>query len=52
MSKINFSDWSLFKDLPSINLPGIYVLAISEKNLTGIKFSWIEEIKYIGMTNV
>lgn len=51
MDERKFSKWVLFKKQPAIDLPGIYVLAVSEKDLTGEEFSWIEEIKYIGMTN-
>ena len=31
--------------------PGIYCIAISRSNLSDKKFSWIPQIKYIGMTN-
>ena len=61
MGGMKFSKWVLFKSsdkqnydrktLPGIDLPGIYVLAISQKDISGDSFEWIEEIKYIGMTN-
>jgi hypothetical protein len=32
-------------------MPGVYCIALSRKNISGINFSWRREIIYIGMTN-
>ena len=31
--------------------PGVYALAVSEKDISDKKFDWVEEIIYFGMTN-
>jgi hypothetical protein len=31
--------------------PGVYAIAVSERPLTGRRFTWREEIIYVGMTN-
>ena len=50
-----FSAWKKWKkrnNFPDIQLPGIYAIAFSEKNLSGKVFTWqAKEIVYIGMTN-
>lgn len=50
----NFSKWSKWDDrnniLGSFN-PGIYIIAISDKDLSNTNFSWIGNIVYVGMTN-
>jgi hypothetical protein len=49
-----FSDWYSWKGKDTIygrKFPGIYCIAISDTNISGQKFNWIREIKYIGMTN-
>jgi len=54
MNESRFSKWEIWGDrgnIPGINFPGIYVLAISEVSLSGKPFSWIKEIEYVGMTN-
>ena len=50
----NFSVWQKWNERNNIsgkNYPGIYCIAISKSNLSEKEFSWIPEIKYIGMTN-
>jgi len=54
MTDRNFSNWTKWTDrnsLVGIEYPGIYCLAISEEELSQLSFSWVPEIKYIGMTN-
>lgn len=43
--------WSNRFDLPGLAWPGVYVIAISESDVSGEQFSWREDIAYIGMTN-
>lgn len=50
----NFSTWALWKeraDLDGLQLPGVYALAISDRDIAGAAFSWCEEIVYVGMSN-
>ncbi len=50
----NFSTWKKWvnrNEINNINYPGIYTIAISHQNIENEKFSWLSEIKYIGMTN-
>lgn len=54
MIKPNFSKWTRWKDRPSldnITYPGVYALAVSEKDISGKGFDWIKQIVYFGMTN-
>ncbi|MDG2343391.1 MAG: hypothetical protein P8L23_02320 [Flavobacteriales bacterium] len=49
-----FSTWKKWNERNNFSgksFPGIYCIAISRTNLCEEKFSWIPEIKYIGMTN-
>ena len=49
-----FSKWAKWENrnkLKNINFPGIYIIAISEKNLEDNDFNWIPQINYVGMTN-
>jgi len=49
-----FSEWIKWdnrKRLKGLTFPGVYVLAITDHNIEGKKFSWLEEIVYVGMTN-
>ena len=49
-----FSCWTQWVDrdsLEDLHLPGVYAIAISDEPLSGKKFSWIEQIRYVGMTN-
>ena len=54
MVEKKFAKWTKWEDrnnLPEIEYPGIYCIAISELDLSEQDFSWIREIKYVGMTN-
>ncbi|WP_342305551.1 hypothetical protein [Methanolobus sp. ZRKC5] len=54
MIKSNFTKWIKWEDrnnLPDIKYPGIYCIALSESDLSEQDFTWIREIKYVGMTN-
>ena len=54
MIKPNFSKWTRWKNRPSLDdmgYPGVYALAVSEKDISDKKFDWVEEIIYFGMTN-
>lgn len=54
MYEEKFTKWMKWEDrnsLDQIDLPGIYVCAITDYDLSDVKFSWINEIEYIGMTN-
>jgi hypothetical protein len=49
-----FSKWHAWDDremFSDISRPGVYVVAHSQENLAGHRFSWRREIIYIGMTN-
>lgn len=49
-----FTKWTTWENRNNINgieYPGIYCVAISESNLSEQDFSWICEIKYVGMSN-
>jgi len=49
-----FSDWAKWSnrnELQSIQLPGVYAIALSHKDISGNTFSWRREIIYVGMTN-
>ncbi len=46
-----WTDWNNRDNIPQINYPGVYIIAKTDKNITGKKFSLIKEIIYIGMTN-
>jgi len=50
-----FSPWLRWVDRNQLGeilkFPGVYVIALSEKNLASTPFEWSEEIIYIGMTN-
>jgi len=43
--------WAVRDRLEDLELPGVYALAISKHELSGKRFSWIEEVVYVGMTN-
>ena len=50
----NFSPWFRWNgrsDYSGIEYPGIYVVAISRRNISGEPFSFRREIVYVGMTN-
>ena len=49
-----FSAWFHWTDrnqYPGIGYPGIYVIAISKKDISGEEFSFRKEVVYVGMTN-
>lgn len=49
-----FSKWTKWKDrntLNGIQFPGVYCIAVSETDLSGQNFEWIDKIVYFGMTN-
>jgi len=49
-----FSKWAKWPkrgQLLGLKSPGVYILAISTKNLSGCDFKWTPDVKYIGMTN-
>ena len=47
----SWSQWTKRNDHERIARPGVYVIALTPKILTGQRFSWREEIIYVGMTN-
>jgi hypothetical protein len=54
MIKPKFSKWVPWADrgsLEGLKFPGVYALAISERDLAGEDFDWQKEIVYFGMTN-
>lgn len=42
--------WGDRKNIPKCGMPGVYVIAISEKDLEGCSVDWVD-VSYIGMTN-
>ena len=54
MNENGFSKWEKWEDrntLSGIKYPGIYCIALIERDISKNDFSWIPEIAYIGMTN-
>jgi len=54
MTECTFTKWKSWENrntLTGINFPGIYCIAVSDKNLSDKNFKWISEINYVGMTN-
>jgi hypothetical protein len=54
MMNSRFSTWAKWGDrnrLDGIGLPGVYVISLSKKNISGNPFKWTRDIIYIGMTN-
>jgi hypothetical protein len=52
--QLDFSPWYRWSErehYPGFKYPGIYILAISQDDLSGLPFSFRPEIVYIGMTN-
>jgi len=50
----SFSEWAKWserKNLLKLQYPGVYAIALSERDISGTPFSWCSEIIYIGMTN-
>lgn len=54
MTTLNFSSWIKWDNWVSkrdkFKHPGIYALRISEDNIEGQPFEWVEDIVYLGMT--
>lgn len=48
----NWQPWADRSNRPSCKLPGVYAIAISDRNLAHEEFSVLESIVYFGMTNV
>lgn len=49
-----FTSWVHWKnraELSGLAYPGVYVIAISKKDMAGTPFSWEPNIAYVGMTN-
>ena len=49
-----FSKWTRWVDrttLTQLAWPGVYIIALSDKKMSGIPFSWCADIVYVGMTN-
>jgi len=54
MTTYRFSNWAKWNDrndLSNLEYPGVYVLAISDDDLSNTRFTWLKKIIYIGMTN-
>lgn len=54
MYESDFSIWSNWKrknELENIRFPGVYIIAISEKDMHDFDFYWSNKIIYVGMTN-
>ncbi|MCI0449992.1 MAG: hypothetical protein L0Y79_09465 [Chlorobi bacterium] len=54
MDTSNFSKWHKWLDrsqINNLNYPGVYVLSYSEEDISNVKFSFIEDIIYVGVTN-
>ena len=54
MYEEQFSDWKKWdkkNDADGIKYPEIYICIISSEDCSEKKFSWLEQIVYIGMTN-
>src|ERR1017187_4070072 len=51
----NFSSWVRWLERDklgeTLKYPGVYAIALSDKDFTLSQFVWCEEIIYIGMTN-
>lgn len=49
-----FSNWAKWNErnvLDKDKSPGVYIIALSNKDIAGKAFSWRKEIIYVGMTN-
>lgn len=54
MEEIDFSHWIPWdkrETLKGVEYPGVYAIALCEKDIAGTLFHWREDIIYIGMTN-
>ena len=43
--------WAERSQLPGLEFPGVYVIAITKAQLHGKPFAWRRDIVYVGMTN-
>ena len=43
--------WSKRNALAQLHFPGVYAIALSDSDISGITFSWRPEVIYVGMTN-
>ena len=43
--------WGNRNELANIGLPGVYVFAMSRRDISGTEFSWSRDVIYIGMSN-
>jgi len=53
-TRMRFSKWVKFDQrdkLRNTHYPGVYAIAISNKNLAGTRFKWTKAIRYFGFTN-
>jgi hypothetical protein len=53
MMNSGFSNWAKWGDrngLEGIKLPGVYVIALCDENVSGNSFEWNKSIIYVGMT--
>ena len=51
---MTFTDWAKWNGrngLGQLQYPGVYAIALSERDISGTPFSWRDEVIYIGMTN-
>ena len=46
-----WTHWTNRAELSGLSYPGVYVLAIASRDISGTHFSWVPEIVYVGMTN-
>jgi hypothetical protein len=46
-----WSKWESRESLFEIDFPGVYCIAISERDFSEQNFDWVEEIECVGMTN-
>lgn len=54
MREPRFSAWSRWEargKLSDVDSPGIYVVAVDQRDLSGESFSWLDSVVYVGMTN-
>lgn len=47
----NWTPWEKRTEIPRLQFPGIYALAISEADISGTTYDWIQPIVYVGMSN-
>ena len=47
----NWARWSERNSLDRLQFPGVYVIVLSDPDISGAAFSWRPEVIYVGMTN-